>query len=270
MCECECEVAGSGKLEEHLGRRPAPFLCTMSDSDSVFGDSDDEFLDDDYFESCYLDGWLQQKQSQASKNALAKKWKKRWFRPFNQFLISSAVKDGDDNVANRIDLREVDVIKLGAKETDFNIEIGGEEPIVLRADSLAGAKKWVKCLQERMELFEDKIDFLAAKDDEMEDYIRMVTGKQSGRGGKKAGSDDENLLGVESDDDVAFEEIAPEPEVGQYWKAQKGGLHIRAEPGGREASKQTLKEGEIITEEGRMLYVARAPCLSVHSRFVQC
>ena len=52
----------------------------MSDgSDDPFADSDDdEFLDDDYFEDVYLDGWLQRKQSgNSKKKALAKKWKKR-------------------------------------------------------------------------------------------------------------------------------------------------------------------------------------------------
>ena len=229
----------------------------MSDSDSAFDtDSDDEFLDDPYFQSCYLDGWLQEKNTKSSKNALAKKWKKRWYRPFNQFLISSAVRDGDDNVANRIDLREVDAVKLGSKPTDFNVEVRGDDPIILRADSLAGAQKWVDKLTQRMELFEDKIDFLAAKDDEMEDYIKMVTGKSGGGGGRKGGggdSSDENLLGVESDDDLAFEEVGTEPEPGQYWKALKSGLHIRTEPGGREVNKKGLEEGEIITEEGRMM-----------------
>ena len=235
----------------------------MSDSDSAFDDSDDEFLDDPFFEDVYLDGWLHRKQPGYTKTSLAKKWKKRWFRPFNQFLIFSAVKDGDDNVANRIDLRDVDRIKLGSKETDFNIEILGEEPIILRADSLAGAKKWVSKLNKRMALFEDKIDFLAAKDDEMEDYIRMVTGKSPKNSKQRGAKSDENLLGVESDDDAGFDEIDPEPEVGQYWKAQKDGLHIRTEPGGREVNKQGLKEGEILTEEGRMLYVLRAFMLDV-------
>lgn len=239
----------------------------MSDSDSAFDDSDEEFLDDPFFEEVYLDGWLQRKQPGFTKNALVKKWKKRWFRPFNQFLIFSAVKDGDDNVANRIDLRDVDCIKLGSKETDFNIEILGEEPMVLRADSLAGAKNWVKKLNKRIEMFEDKIDFLSAKDDEMEDYIRMVTGKSPRSGKRRGGNSEENLLGVESDDDAGFDEIDPEPEVGQCWKAQKDGLHIRTEPGGREVSKTTLREGEIIIEEGRMQYVTHG-VLSLLSR--QC
>jgi hypothetical protein len=236
------------------------------DKDDAFGSSDEEFLDDPYFEACYKDGWLKQKQpaSAKSKNALlAKKWKKRWFRPFNQYFISSAVKDGDDNVAKRIDLRDVDTVKLGAKETDFNIEISGHEPIVLRADSLSAAKKWVKALKERIKLCDgDKVEFLAAKEDEMEEYIKKAKNKKGGGGG---GSDDENLLGVESDDDdqggggsrggSSSGELGAEPEVGQHWKAQKSGLHIRTEPGGREVTKEGLKEGEIITEEGRMLCV---------------
>ncbi len=240
--------------------------------DDAFGSSDEEFLDDPYFEACYKDGWLKQKQpsSAKSKGVLAKKWKKRWFRPFNQFFISSAVKDGDDNVAKRIDLREVNTVKPGAKEGDFNIEISGHEPIVLRADSASAAKKWIKALKERIALCDDKTDFLAAKDDEMEEYIRKAKNKKKNKsgGGGGGGSDDENLLGVESDDDEGGgggggdgdDELGPEPEVGQHWKAQKGGLHIRSEPGGREATKEGLREGEIITEEGRMLCVIIVSC----------
>ena len=40
-------------------------------------------------------------------------------------------------------------------------------------------------------------------------------GKSGGGGGRKRGdSSDENLLGVESDDDLAFEEVGTEPEPG--------------------------------------------------------
>jgi hypothetical protein len=234
----------------------------MSDDDA-FGDSDDEFVDDPFFEEVYLDGWLKRKQAQGGKTKkgakaaaapLAKKWKKRWFRPFNQFLIYSAVKDGDEAVADRIDLREVSKIRMGDKENDFNIEFPNDEPIVLRAESKGEAKRWVNTLNERIQLFEDKVDFLAAKDDEMDDYIRKVGGKKKkkgggggkkkkGGGGGKGGSDDDNLLGVDSgDDDTAADEIHSEPEVGQRWKATKTGLHIRSEPGGFEVNKDGLRE----------------------------
>ena len=81
----------------------------------------------------------------------------RWWRPFNQFLIFSAVKDGDDSLEQRIDLREVEEIRMGDKETDFVMEIEDEdEPLVLRASSNAEAKKWVDTLNARIQLFEDK------------------------------------------------------------------------------------------------------------------
>ena len=189
---------------------------SSSSSSSASDDDDEAFKDAKEFKEFHIAGWLQRKQPGVTKkSSTAKKWKRRWFRTANQFLIFSAVKGATYQLDKAIELSDSSV-QLGDKDTDFTLQALAEDPIVLRAETPELAKEWVKKLQGRIEAFDEYDVLLNEKAKEMAQAL---------------GSQSTDTTGVASD------ELSDTPEKGQNWIAVKTGLHIRSEPGGLEVGK---------------------------------